>query len=151
MIGLKARPRSVASVGTDTRRLLVVDDDRELLPIVRRAARLVLHDLQVDCAPTAEEARSLLSGRAYDVVLLDYYLDGDERGVDLVRLARRSQRDAVIAMMSSTGVRGLLDRTRHDRRLKLLPKPFTAAVVHHFLHDALGLPGLPPAHVPRLA
>ena len=82
-------------------RLLVVDDDEELVRIVRRAASVFATDLAVDVALTAEEARALLARERYDVVLLDQVLDGTNRGVDLLGAMPRRQPGAVVAMMSS--------------------------------------------------
>ena len=124
-----------------TRRLLVVDDDDELTRIIRRAARLAARDLRVDRAHSAREARTLLNEGRYDVVLIDHVLDGGERGIDLVKPARRAQRQATVAMMSSIGMPDLLALTdRHDP-MPLIAKPFSAAVLRNFLHEALDLPG----------
>ena len=79
--------------------------------------------------------------------------DGQEprqRGVDLVKAARSANPGATVAMMSSMGVDDLRECTRRQGRIPLLPKPFTAPLLHPFLHDALDLPGMRVAHVAPL-
>ncbi|MCR9093059.1 MAG: response regulator [bacterium] len=132
------------------RRLLVVDDDDELTEIIIRAVRLAAPDLQTDRAHSAQEGRELVRRHRYDVVLIDQYLDGGELGVDLVKPAKRAQPQATVAMMSSIGVDGLLEITRRHGSIPLIAKPFSAAVLHNFMHEALDLPGLRVAHVAPL-
>jgi len=131
-------------------RLLVVDDDEELVRIVRRAASVFATDLAVDVALTAEEARALLARERYDVVLLDQVLDGTNRGVDLLGAMPRRQPGAVVAMMSSMGRPGLVELTRRHGTMPLLPKPITATALRHVLHEALDPTGRYPGHVAPL-
>lgn len=143
--------RAIVSKGPTPQRLLVVDDDEDLTRLVRRAASIASNELEVDLATTAAEARRLLKSRRYAVVLVDYYLDEGERGVDLLRPARKSQPDAVIAMMSSIGREALGELTARSGPVELLAKPISAPLLHHFLHESLELPGMPPAHVAPIA
>lgn len=123
-------------------RLLVVDDDVELLQIVRISAAMTAREMQVDVAPTAADALEFLRDERYSVVLLDQCLDGANRGADLVPTAQRRQPDAVIAMMSSLGVDALVSLTTPFGTLPVIPKPFSAFEIRNFLHEALGRPGL---------
>lgn len=118
-------------------RMLVVEDDRDLAEIVGRIAGVVEEDLRVDVATTGNIARSLLSTKQYDFVLLDNYLDAGELGVDLIEFVRRTQPKAGVAMMSSMDLSRLIEMTSHERAVQILPKPFSTELLKAFLHEVL--------------
>jgi two-component system response regulator PilR (NtrC family) len=81
-------------------RILVVDDEadlRELLEIT-----LLKMGLDVDSAATVREARSLLAGQAYALVLTDMRLP-DGLGMELVRDVAASGRATPIAVITAYG------------------------------------------------
>ena len=82
-------------------RMLVVEDDRDLEPLVRRAVGSLSPPVAVDWCTSAEQARVLLASRYYDVVLADYVLEGNGAGLDLRSDCWTFQPQAVFAMTSS--------------------------------------------------
>ena len=57
-------------------RILVVDDDRDILKVLK--ANLELHDYEVDIADTWAKAQEIISARQPDLIILDIMLpDGD--------------------------------------------------------------------------
>src|SRR5262245_14953264 len=71
---LAASPDARASMGEH--RLLIVDDDEELLGILARIVRQRVDGLQVDVCDSAEEALGLLGQVEYDVILTDIAMPG---------------------------------------------------------------------------
>lgn len=67
-------------------RILLVDDERELLEIM--AFALELHGHQVRSAESHAEALRALEAGEVDCLVTDYRLPGDHTGVDLIRQAR---------------------------------------------------------------
>lgn len=131
-------------------RILIVDDDVELAILVRRMASIASREVQVDVVHTAADARENLASVQFDFILLDTFLGGDARGIDLVRRLRKAQPGATIAMISSMQLPQLIESTDKEQDISLLPNLFSPAFLRTFLHDALDLPGPCPAHTPAL-
>ena len=66
--------------------LLVIDDDRSVIPLIRSACKHVKID--VHAAETAEEGLKLLKSREPDVLLLDVMLPGTT-GLELFEQVRK--------------------------------------------------------------
>lgn len=90
-------------------RILIVDDDRAILNLMRR----VLSDeaYAIDVASTGEEARTLALVHEYDGIILDLNL-GDRHGFEILQELRRAGRRTPVMLYSGKGdsdtiVRGL--------------------------------------------
>lgn len=90
-------------------RILIVDDDRAILNLMKR----VLSDeaYAIDLASTGEEARTLAHVHEYDGIVLDLNL-GDRHGFEILQELRRAGRRTPIMLYSGQGdsetiVRGL--------------------------------------------
>lgn len=118
----------------ETRRLLIVEDDRELYTVLERSARRHCPNLAIDWASDVAGATRQLRCVRYDAVLADYVLGPDERGTALLRPFRTHQAEARFAIMSATPLAELLDRVP-DPTLQLLPKPFTSAEFAAFVQS----------------
>ncbi len=79
-------------------RILLVDDEAELVDLVRRA--LVAEGHRVDVARTAARADEALMDNAYDVVVLDLGLP-DGSGLDVCRRARAAQISTPVLMLTA--------------------------------------------------
>jgi len=102
-------------------RLLLIEDDAALAPLVRR--HLVDSGFEVEWAAEAESAWRALGGARIDLVVLDLMLPGED-GLSLCRRIRR-EHDCGIVMVTARG-------QESDRILGLelgaddyLPKPFS--------------------------
>lgn len=150
MIEIWKRAKARAT-GPAAPRILVVEDDVELSRLVRRAASMAASDIGVDVVHTSAEAKTALRRSSYDFVLLDNFLDADNRGIDLVEVVRKTQPRARVALMSAMDAAELAKLTEKDRSVQILPKPFSAGALRLLLHEALGLRGICPANTARLA
>src|SRR5262249_16848719 len=104
----------------DSPHLLVVDDDARLRELLQRY--LTSNGFRVTAAADASEARTLLKSLAFDALVLDVMMPG-ENGFDLAGSVR-SQSDVPILMLTARGeasdrIEGL-ERGADD----YLPKPF---------------------------
>ena len=73
-------------------RALIVEDDEELGNILDLVLRSIHTNIQIDWAPSAEEAFDCLKRRArssdkipYDLIIADIFLEGEETGLDFWR------------------------------------------------------------------
>ncbi len=117
------------------RRLLIVEDDADLTPMISRLARSVCPGVVVDWAVDVDEAIANLERHAYDAVLADYFLRGYQQGIALQELCARS-RGTFFAMMSGLPAAELRRQTG-ELRFPFLAKPFTNARCREFLAMAL--------------
>jgi two-component system phosphate regulon response regulator OmpR len=79
--------------------LLLVDDDRRILELLSRY--LSDHGYRVTTANSASEARSRLSGIAFDLLVLDVMMPG-ESGLDLARSIRDGSKVPILMLTART-------------------------------------------------
>lgn len=117
-------------------RMLVVEDDRDLEPLVRRAAESIRPCVSVDWCTSVEQARCLLRIAYYDVVLADYQLEGEQAGLALRRDCWELQPQAVFAMTSAYPLPDYLHSVGHPG-CPFLAKPFDVWTCRRFVSSLL--------------
>lgn len=101
-------------------RLLLVDDNEELLFSLARAFRKAGYDVQ--SAPDAEQALTLLDGREPDLVLTDLRLPGLS-GLDLLRHVRERYPQVPVLIVTAYGDEDTQQAARTHGAFALLTKP----------------------------
>jgi CheY-like chemotaxis protein/two-component sensor histidine kinase len=111
---------------------LVVDDDRAILDATR--ALLEQWGCRVDTTATAGEAIARLGhgGNAYDALLCDLQLAGEEDGMSVIDAAARLQPDALAVLVSGATGPEVLQRLRQGG-VTLLTKPVAPAKLRALL------------------
>jgi DNA-binding NtrC family response regulator len=117
-------------------RILVVEDDRELEPLVRRAAGALRPVARVDWCTSTEQAHALLTTRFYDAVVADWRLEGANAGLALRIDCWELQPQAVFAMTSSYPLSSYLHSVGHPG-IPFLAKPFDLWRCREFLSSLL--------------
>jgi DNA-binding NtrC family response regulator len=117
-------------------RILVVEDDRELEPLVRRAASGLRPAARIDWCTSTEQAHTLLSMRYYDAVLADWCLEGAHAGLALRVDCWHLQPQAVFAMTSSYPLSSYLYSVGRPG-IPFLAKPFDLWRCREFLSSLL--------------
>ncbi len=84
---------------TSKPRVLVVDDEEDILELVRY--NLAKEGLQVECAPTGEEALTAASLRHPDLIVLDLMLPGID-GLEVCRRLKKDSKTASIPVVMLT-------------------------------------------------
>ena len=110
-------------------RLLVIEDDPSIIPLLTRALIQLDPDIVLDWACNADEGRSALASCDYDAVLADFMLADSESGLALYEDCQALQPDACFAMMSALPIR------LPERRFRFLRKPFDVDDCRRFLAD----------------
>jgi PAS domain S-box-containing protein len=75
----------VGGPAPDAIRILVVEDDEETLPVLRRIMGSAYH---LECVADARTALDRMSRGTYNVLVLDSQLGGKQTGADVLRIAR---------------------------------------------------------------
>lgn len=81
-------------------RVLIVDDDRDILDSLRAVFELEDEPYQILTATSAAEARAILAQHQPDLALLDIRL-GQDNGLDLIADLHRLRQDTVCIMMTA--------------------------------------------------
>ncbi len=125
---VRGRIGSVEGVGGRPLRILVVEDDAELLPLVAKA--LASRGHEVLTAATGEEAAALARRERPDLILMDIMLP-DRNGPDVVHDLQGDPAAGRIPVVFLSGVVAGEEGGRHseitvgERRYPALAKPFT--------------------------
>ena len=82
--------------------LLIVDDDERIRGLLQKF--LIRHDFMATVARDAAQARRLLKGLAFDLIVLDVMMPGED-GLSLCRDIRRTQ-DTPILLLTARGEAG---------------------------------------------
>jgi DNA-binding response OmpR family regulator len=103
-------------------RILVVDDDRDLLQIT--AEMLQANGLEVETASSSEEAFEKISNFRPQVILLDVFLSGVD-GLETCRQIKQQPENGDIAVMIFSGFRRSVESRMHDYGADdFIAKPF---------------------------
>jgi two-component system phosphate regulon response regulator OmpR len=92
-----AAPESATSPTDDAAHLLVIDDDRRIRALLSRF--LGDHGFRVTVAANAAEARQRLDGLAFDLLIVDVMMPGED-GMALVRSLRQTM-DVPVLMLTA--------------------------------------------------
>ncbi|MBT1076850.1 response regulator [Geobacter grbiciae] len=119
---------------TDTERILVVDDDRDILIFMKLA--LESEGIDVTCAERGEDALRLLAERSYGVLLTDQIMPGMD-GFELAQHARRLQPELIIFMGTGHLYLGIEERATAVGIREVFGKPFNFQRLFEQLLEAL--------------
>ena len=123
------------SQSANSRRILVVDDDRGLSLALSTLLKDVGHD--VDTAGDGPEALALLRARAFDIVLLDIGLP-TMSGLDVLAQARALAKPPLVIMMTADDTSETVLESVRRQAFRYLRKPFPPNAIIEVVNDALG-------------
>ncbi|HVN98107.1 MAG TPA: response regulator [Syntrophorhabdaceae bacterium] len=116
----------------DNKRLLIVDDEPDILAVVKAEIRDACPESTIDTATTYEQALKLLKTNKYDIVILDIM---GVRGFDLLEEA--IERKFKVAMLTAHALSPEALKKSHDMgAMAYLPKDKLGELVP-FLEDVL--------------
>lgn len=115
-----------------TRRVLVVEDDPDLMSLITRTIRDLDPDICVQWSMDSEAARVCLRGCRYDAVLADYLIEGDSVGWCLREDCSEWQPGVPFALMSALPLSGTA-----TLGVPFLKKPFSRRQLGSFLRALL--------------
>ena len=100
--------------------LLVVDDDERLRSLLHRY--LTSNGYRVTAAPNAQDARALMKSMAFDLLVLDVMMPG-ENGFDLTKSVRQSSQVPILILTARGEAEDRIAGLEHGAD-DYLPKPF---------------------------
>lgn len=116
-------------------RVLVVEDDEVARELLVRQIRRFDPSLLVLTAANTDEAAQIMASHPPDLLIADYYLEGDQTAVDLLRAAEKNSRPVTDALVISTGapLPALFAAEREGLRIKFVKKPVDRFLLYRFL------------------
>lgn len=117
--------------------ILVIDDDRALLPVLDWIIHAVNPALSYHWCSSAEDARKHIEQNRYRLILSDFLLEGSGNGLDLWELNAASEVPAEFVMMSCLK---LEDFCKVGSGPRLIPKPLDVGMVREMIQKALAHP-----------
>ena len=117
-------------------RILVVEDDVDLMNIIVRIAKSLDPEIEVDWATNVDRALERIGRHSYNLILADYHLKGSKCGLTLHAPCSESQPEASFVMMSSMSFEDLWALPQANG-IRMLRKPFTTSECLGFLSTAL--------------
>ena len=121
----------------DKRRILIVDDDPDLLRLLEDSIQSYCAECEVISAPDGRAAAKQLEGQRFDLILTDYQMPG-MNGLELADLVqRRSPETPVVLVTAHRSGDWLQERVRSLDLVGYLQKPFTLAHVRELLNRSL--------------
>jgi DNA-binding NtrC family response regulator len=118
-----------------TKRILVVDDDVELLKALKKV--LSKDEYEVVTAATAAEAMEEMGGEAFDLVITDISMPGENGIVLLKRIKQLSPRTQVV-MLTAFGDWSNYGEAMAAGATEFLSKPINAEELLSCVHRSLG-------------
>ncbi|MGV3741868.1 MAG: response regulator [Burkholderiaceae bacterium] len=119
------------------RRILLLDDELNVLQALRRAIRLLLSEKECRLETFSDPEQALLrvGESAFDVVIADYWMPG-LNGIEFLKAVKHIQPDAVRLMLSaSTEFQTAIKAVNQAEVFRFIAKPWTA----EDMQQALGL------------
>ncbi len=129
---------SILTQGADLsnmRRILVIDDDHEMLKIVARILEEV-PELEISCSSEPGQALNLLRERKFNVVLTDIIMPGLS-GMDLLEQVSLLDADIQVILMTGFDNNSNMRRAVQLGAFDFLRKPFSAAELVLAVQQAL--------------
>ena len=109
------------------RRILLLDDEENVLAALSRSFRLIDHsgELTVEKFTSAKAALQRMSETVFDILIADYHMP-EMDGVGFLRIAREMQPDAVRMMLSASAeFNTLLGAINDAEAFRFIAKPWT--------------------------
>lgn len=116
-------------------RLLIVDDEEDMLRLLKRSLSEDLN-CYIETARNATEALKLLEGPPFDVVLADIRMPGID-GMELLERSKIERPDLTVVMMTAYGSIDLAVQAIKKGAYDFIAKPFEHDKLTHLMEKAL--------------
>src|SRR5215470_16213884 len=116
------------------RRLLVVDDEREVVELLKEHFEATY---DVDTAPDGKKALKLIRARRPDLILLDIQLPG-LNGLEVMKRIQSVEPKPVVIVVTATEDTDVAAQAMSQGAFSYVPKPFDFQYLDHLVAIALG-------------
>jgi CheY-like chemotaxis protein len=117
-------------------RILIVDDNLDMLEIVKHMLQSSGEDYHIITAQAAEEARKLVQDTPVDLVIADYKLEGSS-GLNLAEEIRELAPDTKVIVMTAFANSNVQTEVRRAGMDYFLAKPFSPDAIRRIVSNVL--------------
>jgi CheY-like chemotaxis protein len=118
--------------------ILLVDDQRDILRLLRSALNTIGHELNIIEAPSGEEAMLEASRRQIDLLVVDYLLPG-MNGIELMHKVRLRQPEVKVILITGLSDRKVREEMLNAGAVAIFDKPISLADFLDSVERSLGL------------
>jgi DNA-binding NtrC family response regulator len=117
-------------------RILIVDDEKQLVHTLRQMLLLELPDSTIDVAYSGEEALSKLADDRYDLIIADLRMPGFD-GLELIKGVRYLDTTVPIILMTGYGSQSVVHEAARLGVNHYVDKPFDVRKLVEIVHQLL--------------
>ena len=125
-------PPSSGNAGPDRRRILVVDDEQEIVDVL---SEYLADAYDVDCALSASQALERVRAQRPDLVFLDINMPGIN-GIEALRLIKQIDNTIPVLMVTANTDTALAAEALKLGAFSYIPKPFNLKYLKHLIAAA---------------
>ncbi len=103
--------------------ILVIEDDSNMATIIKLSLEKIA-GYSVDVAPSPDQAKQSLTKKAYDLILLDYFLPGTDGLELLASLQNKTSHRPLVIFLTGQSDPYVLDKMKRSSALGFIIKPF---------------------------
>ncbi|MBN1660446.1 MAG: response regulator [Anaerolineae bacterium] len=118
------------------KRILIVDDEKQLVHTLRQMLLLELPGSKIDAAYSGEEALSKLADGPYDLIVADLRMPGFD-GLELIKGVRYLDGAVPIILMTGYGSQGVAHEAARLGVDHYVAKPFNVREMMEIIHQLL--------------
>lgn len=123
---------------SDIKRILIVDDEEDIVWAISRTLRRSVFDFEVACASDGFEALERLNEAEFDMLVTDFRMPG-RNGMQVAQEARRFYPGIKVIIMTAYGSADAREQAEDLGYLTLVEKPFEMRSFKQLIFDSLGL------------
>ena len=123
--------------GTDTRQLLIVDDEYEILKALANYISKLCDEYTVDTANCGADALEKVKEKPYELIITDYMMPTMD-GLELAKAVREVSPETKVVLVTAYGSNELRSSVAELRLEGYIDKPFNMAQIREIVEDAIG-------------
>ncbi len=121
----------------DNKKILLVDDEPDVLAILKRSLQKLGHNYEIATALDGKDALVLLQNQPFDLVITDYKMAG-LNGIELLEHIRELQPETRVILITAYGSDSVETQARRLQAYEYLTKPLEIGTFRQVVQQALG-------------
>ena len=124
--------------------ILLLDDEANVREVLTLSLSSFGHD--VTSIATPDEVERILEQQTFDVVITDLRMDGEDKGLDVVRQTKAVQPDAIVLLLTAYASAETAVEAMRNGAFDYITKPVSRTELGDIIERALAAKDISPAH-----
>jgi len=126
--------------------ILLLDDEANVREVLALSLNSFGHD--VVSIATPDEAKQMLAQQTFDVVITDLRMDGEDKGLDVVRQAKAIQPNTIVLLLTAYASAETAVEAMRDGAFDYITKPVSRTELGDIIERALAVKDITHTHKP---